>query len=101
MIRVCKRSGGNLIEVIHSSSQMISEKIETKNEIETVITAKKFESRVLTCAPIVMVAVLSASSPAYMAPVFETAIGAVVMTVAIVMFVIAFFIGEKIMDIEV
>lgn len=101
VIRVCKRSGGNLIEVIHSSSQMISEKIETKNEIETVITAKKFESRVLTCAPIVMVAVLSASSPAYMAPVFETAIGAVVMTVAIVMFVIAFFIGEKIMDIEV
>ena len=48
-----------------------------------------------------MVAVLSASSPEYMAPVFHTAIGAVVMTVAIVMFVIAFFIGEKIMDIEV
>lgn len=101
VIRVCKRSGGNLIEVIRSSSQIISEKIETKNEIETVITAKKFESRVLTCTPIVMVAVLSASSPEYMAPVFHTAIGAVVMTVAIVMFVTAFFIGEKIMDIEV
>ncbi len=101
VIRVCKRSGGNLIEVIRSSSQMISDKIETKNEIETVITAKKFESRILTCTPIGMVAVLSATSPDYMEPVFHTWLGAVVMTVSIVMFVAAFFLGEKIMDIEV
>lgn len=101
VIRVCRRSGGNLIEVIRSSSQMISDKIETKNEIETAITAKKFESRILTCTPIVMVAVLSAASPEYMEPVFHTALGAIVMTVAVVMFVAAFFIGEKIMQIEV
>lgn len=101
VIRICKRSGGNLIEVIRSTSQMISDKIETKNEIETVITAKKFESRIMTCTPIVMVAVLSAASPDYMYPVFHSAIGAVVMTIAIVMFVISFLIGEKIMDIEV
>jgi len=101
IIRICKRSGGNLIEVIHSTSQMISDKIETKNEIETVITAKKFESRILTCTPIVMVAILSSSSPDYMEPVFNTPVGAIVMTVAIIMFAIAFFIGEKIMNIEV
>lgn len=101
VIRVCKRSGGNLIEVLRSTSQMISDKIETKNEIETLITAKKFESRILSCTPIVMVAALSATSPEYMRPVFTTAVGAIVMTAAIAMFVAAFFIGEKIMDIEV
>jgi len=101
VIRICKRSGGNLIEVIRSTSQMISDKIETRNEIETVITAKKFKSRIMTCTPIVMVAVLSAASPDYMEPVFTTYLGALVMTVAVVMFVISFFIGEKIMDIEV
>ena len=101
VIRICKRSGGNLIEVIRSTSQMITDKIETKNEIETVITAKKFESRIMTCTPIVMVAVLSAASPDYMKPVFTTVVGAVVMTVAIVLFVVSFFIGEKIMEIEV
>ena len=80
---------------------MIGDKIETKNEIETTITAKKFESRVLTVVPIFMVAVLSFSSPDYMAPVFNTVVGAIAMTVAIILFVIAFFISEKIMDIEV
>ena len=102
VIRICKRSGGNLIDVVRSTSQMISDKIETKNEIETVITAKKFESRILWCSPIAMVAVLSTSSPDYMAPVFQwPGIGPLVMTVAVIMFVVAFFVGEKIMNIEV
>lgn len=101
IVRICKRTGGNLVEVIRSTSTMIGDKIETKNEIETTITAKKFESRVLTVTPIVMVFVLSMSSPDYMAPVFDTAVGAIVMTVAIVLFVIAFFISEKIINIEV
>lgn len=102
VIRICKRSGGNLIDVVRSTSQIISDKIETKNEIETVITAKKFESRILCCTPIAMVAVLSATSPDYMEPVFQwPGIGPIVMTVAAIMFVAAFFVGEKIMDIEV
>ena len=74
---------------------------QTKNEIETTITAKKFESRVMTVTPIFMVLILSMSSPDYMAPVFNTPIGALVMTVAILLFVISFVISEKIIDIEV
>lgn len=101
VVRICKRSGGNLIDVIRSTSQMIGDKIETANEIETVITAKKFESRILTCTPIVMVALLSASSPEYMYPVFHTFVGRLVMTVAIVIFVVSFLISERIMKIEV
>lgn len=101
IVKICKRTGGNLIEVIRSTSSMIGDKIETKNEIETTITAKKFESRILTVVPIFMVAVLSLSSPDYMDPVFNRVEGTIAMTVAIVFFVIAFFISEKIMDIEV
>lgn len=101
VIRTCNRSGGNLIEVIRNTSQIISDKIETKNEIETSIEAKKFESRILCAMPIAMVLLLSVTSPDYMAPVFHTLQGTVVMTISIIMFVAAFFIGEKIMDIEV
>lgn len=101
VISTCNRSGGNLIDVVRNTSQIISDKIETKNEIETSISGKKFESRILCAMPIFMVLILSLSSPDYMEPVFTTSTGAVVMTIAIVMFVLAFFIGEKIMDIEV
>lgn len=101
IVRICKRTGGNLVEVIRSTSNMIGDKIETKNEIETTITAKKFESRILTVTPILMVLILSTSSPDYMAPVFNTVIGAIAMTVAIIMFVISFLVSEKITNIEV
>ena len=36
-----------------------------------------------------------------MAPVFETVIGHIVMTVAIVLFAVAYIVGDKIMTIEV
>ena len=36
-----------------------------------------------------------------MEPVFTTPQGAIVMTISIIMFVVAFLLGEKIMDIEV
>lgn len=101
IVRICKRTGGNLVEVIRSTSNMIGDKIETKNEIETTITAKKFESRILAVTPIAMLLILSMTSPDYMEPVFTTPVGAVVMTVAIALFVVAFLISEKIMNIEV
>lgn len=101
IIKVCKRTGGNLAEVIRSTSNVIGEKIETKREIETTITGKKFESRIMSVMPIFMVAILSFSSPDFMAPVFNTAAGITVMTIAIFMFLIAFLISEKIVDINV
>lgn len=101
VIKISKRSGGNLVEVIRSTSNVLGDKIETKMDIETTISGKKFESRVLCCMPIAMVAILTATSYDYMEKVFTTFIGHTVMTISIAMFVAAFFIGEKIMDIEV
>lgn len=98
---ISKRAGGNLVEVIRSTSNMIGDKIETKNDIETLITAKKFEARVLSLMPIAMVAMLTLLSPEFMSNVFTTIPGNIGMTVAIAMFVTAFFIAEKIMKIEV
>lgn len=101
VIKISKRSGGNLVDVIRSTSNIIGDKIETKQDIETTISGKKFESRILCCMPVVMIALLTATSYDYMEKVFTTFVGHAAMTVSIIMFVAAFFIGEKIMDIEV
>lgn len=41
---VCRRSGGNLIEVVRTTSRMISERIEIKQEIETNLAGKSRNS---------------------------------------------------------
>lgn len=101
IFRTCKRTGGDMVQVIKSTSQTIGEKIEIKQEINTMISGKKFEFKALMIMPVFLVLLLSVTSADYMSPVFDTIIGHAVMTVAIFMFAIAYVIGNKIMNIEV
>ena len=101
IFRTCKRTGGDMVQVIKTTSQTIGEKIEIKQEINTMISGKKFEFKALMVMPIFLILLLSVSSADYMAPVFETAIGHIVMTIAIVLFAVAYVVGDKIMTIEV
>ena len=101
IFRTCKRTGGDMIQVVKTTSQTIGEKIEIKQEINTMISGKKFEFRALMIMPVFLILLLSVSSADYMEPVFTTLIGHIVMTIAIGMFAVAYLVGNKIMTIEV
>lgn len=97
----CKRTGGNLVEMVRSTSNIIADKIEIKMDIETQISGKKFESQIMSIMPIAMILVMTYASYDYMQPMFETLQGRIVMTIAIAIFGISAIVGNKIMDIEV
>lgn len=97
----CKRRGGNMVEVIKNTSNTVADKIRTREEIETLITEKKFEQKVLNGMPLVMIFILKSSSPEFMEPVYTTAMGRMGMTVAVALFVLAYVVSDKIMKIEV
>jgi tight adherence protein B len=96
----CKRSGGNLIEVMKRTSGLIGEKLEIKQDISVMIAQKRFESRVLLFAPIVIVGLLSFSSPEYMEPLYR-GIGIFIMTLSLVVLGTCGWLTQKIMDIKV
>ncbi len=97
----CKRTGGDLMEVMRSTSNTIGEKIEVKQEIETTISGKKYEFNFMMMLPVVMVLFLTVTSGEYMKPVFTELAGRMAMTVAIFIFVLAYLVGSKIMKIRV
>ena len=97
----CKRTGGDLIEVMRSTSNTIGDKIEVKQEIETMISGKKYEFNFLMILPVIMVLFLTLTSGDYMAPVFTTIVGRIAMTVAIAIFALAYVVGSKIMKINI
>lgn len=101
VFKTCKRTGGNLVSVIRNSSDVISEKIEIVEDINTIIAAKKFEHKILSVMPILMIVVLSLTTEDYMEPLFSTILGRVVMTAAIIIIAAGYFISQKIMDIKV
>jgi len=97
----CKRTGGNIIEIIKNTSNVIADKIHIKNDIATMLAEKKLEQKLLNVIPVALILVLSLNAKDYMQPVFETIFGRVMMTISIVLLGVAYLISKKIMDIEV
>lgn len=97
----CKGMGGNIVEILKNTSNVIADKIYIKNDINIMLAQKKLEQKLLNIIPIVLILLLSLNAKDYMELVFETALGKVMMTISIVLLTGAYFISKKIMDIEV
>lgn len=101
VFHTCKRTGGNLIEVIKNTSNIISDKIEIKQDIDTMLAQRKFERKVLNIMPVAMVSVLSMSAADYINPIFNTISGRIAMSVSVFFIAAAYFISKRIMDIQI
>lgn len=98
---ICKRTGGNLVHVVKNTVEIISEKMDVKQEIDILLTEKRLEYKVLNLIPAFIVLMLSTSAEEFMAPVFTEPLGKAAMSVSLLLFASAFVISKKIMDIEV
>ncbi len=62
----CKRTGGNLVEVIRRTADVIGEKVDIQQEVQVMMAQKRFESRILSVMPVVMVAFLKYTAGDYL-----------------------------------
>ncbi|WP_308635963.1 type II secretion system F family protein [Paenibacillus silvisoli] len=95
----CKRSGGDLVEVIRRTSQTIGEKLDVQQEIAVMVAQKRLESRIMMAVPFVFLAFLSLTAPDYMAPLYN-GIGYVLLTGALMLIALCFTLMNKIMNIR-
>lgn len=100
VLLTCKRTGGNLVEVMKRTAAVIGEKLEIKQDISVMIAQKRFESRVLLVAPIAIVAVLAFTSPEYMQPMYAGS-GVLIMSVCLLLLGGCYLLTQKIMNIQV
>ncbi|MDR1000313.1 MAG: pilus assembly protein TadB [Clostridiales bacterium] len=92
--------GGNNIDIIRNSVNMINDKIEIENGINILVSGKKLEQRILTAAPLGFIWILSIVSGDYLTPMFTTIQGHMVMTGVLMVNIIAYMISSSIMNIE-
>ena len=98
----CKRTGGNLVEVIRRTSDIISEKIDIQQEVSVMISSKKFESKLMSIAPLAMILLLKNTAEEYLAPMYSwSTSGPLIMTACLGLLVFAYWLGQRIMDIKV
>ena len=100
VFETCYRKGGNIRDVIRNTQQIIVEKMEVEMEIQTVVAASTNEQTIMTVLPIVLIALIKMMSPEF-ASNFVTPVGLIATTIAVVMFVAAYFVGKKILAIKI
>jgi len=96
-----KRTGGDLIHAIAVTSKIISDKIEVKRDIKTLIAAKKLEAGIMKATPLLILIYLSASSPGFLDPLYHNLFGIIIMTFFLIAYLAAILIIDKIIEIEV
>lgn len=96
-----KRSGGDLIAIIRNTILCISQKEETKMEIETCLSAKRLEQKIMSGVPFMILIYVGAASPGFLDVMYYNPAGICIMSLCLVMYVAAYMWGKKIVDIEV
>lgn len=95
---VCKRTGGDLVEIVRRTSAIIGEKLDIQQDIAVSIAQKKFEAKALLVSPLMMVMFMSLSAGDYMQPMY-TGAGIAVSTLALIALFLCYLWTNKIMDI--
>lgn len=95
----CYRTGGNLKEVVKRTAEIIGEKLVIAEEIETKLTSNKMQMMVMNVIPIILVFMMKTMSSDF-AEGFTNMVGVIATTFSAGIFMMAYKLGQKIMDIK-
>lgn len=96
-----KRSGGDFGRIIKSTTERIRDKMEVEEEIQTVLSGKKMEQKIMSVIPIGLLVYLRLTSGDFLAPLYGNKAGICVMTGALAAYGVALWLSEKIISIKV
>lgn len=96
---ICYATGGNMKDVMRRTHDIITDKIAIAAEIETKLTSNRLELNIITVAPVFLMLLLRATNESF-AEKFASLGGVVCITIAIAIFVAAFRMGQKIVNVK-
>lgn len=76
----CKITGASLIRAMNQAAMVIIDKMTIEREIRELIRRKEQEGLIILLAPVVVILFLNLASPDYIAPMYETIRGRLIMT---------------------
>ena len=96
-----KRTGGDMNRVIQKVSRMLGDKIDVKKEIEATLAAKKSEQMIMSLMPAGIILYLKLTSPGFLSVLYGNLFGMCAMTLCLGIYVLSYWLGRRIVDIEV
>ena len=95
---LCRSTGGNLNKMILKAVYVLAQNIELEKEKEVLLAEKKVESRILTCMPIIVIALINLISGDYLNGMYTTVFGRFIMTISFALTLASFLWSAKLME---
>ena len=96
-----KKSGGDSISIIRNAVKIISEKIDTEKEIQTMLAAKKLEFDIMCAVPFAIILYMKLTFSQFLSVLYGNITGAVIMSICVCVYMGAYSLGRRIIRIEV
>lgn len=98
---ICKMTGASLITALNKAAGVIMEKMSIDREIEELIRRKESEGLVIFVMPVLIILFLNLTAPDYIAPLYETVAGRVIMTIVCASIIGIYAMIQKIVSVEI
>ena len=98
---ICKTTGASLITALAKAAGVIMEKMSIDREIEELVRRKEGEGLVIFAMPVLIILFLNFTAPDYIAPLYETAAGRVIMTAVLASNIGIYAMIQRITNVEV
>lgn len=96
-----KKSGGDSITIIRNAVRIISGKIDTEKEIQTMIASNKLEFEIMCAVPFAIILYMKLTFGEFLSVLYGNMAGMIIMTVCLCVYIAAYCIGRRIIRIEV
>lgn len=96
-----KRNSGSLVSIISNAVRIINDKIEIQREIETLISARQLEQRIMNIIPFFIILYVGSTGGGLLDVLYHNIVGIIIMTVCLLIYITAIIVSEKIVDIQV
>lgn len=93
---ICKETGGDMEKAIVKTSQIIMEKQSIEKEMNVLSAQKKFEGKLISIMPILVIICLRITSPSYLDPLYATLAGRIIMSFSLIGIGYAYYLTDKI-----
>ena len=96
-----KKLGGDSVAIINQTISQLCKKISIKKEIEVLLTAKKLEFQVMSVIPLGILVYMTLGFGSFMDTLYTGVLGRSAMTVSLVIYSMAYWWGNKIINVKV
>lgn len=101
VFRTARSSGGSLNAIIRSSASRMAEVMDTKREIDTLLSAKVYEQKIMTVMPAAVLLYIRIGSEEFLNGLYHNPAGAGIMTLCLGIYLSAYLLGKRMVQFEI